>query len=113
MNMEAGVEFLAAMLMPPEIDLLRDSLEPQEVERDIEYLAMIRLAQPEDAIAFPTVAGLTIIIHNEGLKALFAPTEKCKNCKAQQESSAIMAPVTDLNQFDPLMHIISKDEKFH
>lgn len=107
---EAGLEFSMSLLMPVEPELIQDSLDQVEVENDIDYLLMVKLSQPEDAISFTTLNGLTIIIHNPGLSKLFGASEKCQDCKGQ---ASIVTPVI-IEDFalDSLMQLVG-DERNH
>jgi hypothetical protein len=114
-NMETGVEFVSSLLLPIEEELVRESFHPDELGHEVEYLAMAKLYQPEHSIAFPTVAGLTIIIQNTQLDAAFAVSEKCNDCRAQESVSNVitMPHIAELEGFDSLMELTGSKERSH
>ena len=110
-NSDAAVEFLSCIILPPETELVRESMDETEIFRGLVYLAMAKLSNPKDSIAFATVQGMTVIIQCTGLSGLFGPSEKCKDCKSQEESKGLVFPaIVNLAEFDSLMEIVGNDK---
>lgn len=110
-NSDAAVEFLSCIILPPEAELVRESMDDTEIFRGLDYLAMAKLSNPKDSIAFSTVQGMAVIVQCPGLSGLFGSSEKCKDCRRQEESKAMTVPaIVNLADFDTLMEIAGNDK---
>lgn len=105
---EMGVELVTSILLPAQDMLVCCSFDPEERASDIDYLSMIKLAQPEDTIGFMTTNGLVFLVQIQGLNSMFGKSERCKHC---YDFTALSLTGFDGN-LDELM-MVTKDERNH
>src|SRR5438128_1712663 len=89
---EAGLEMVMSLLVPWNDNLICYSFDPEEQANEVEYLHMVRLGHPPDAVAFLTISGLTIVIQIKGLEAMFGPSDLCKACSGSSNIIDLSEP---------------------